>query len=318
MKQIPRSLARASVLLGTLGCLTACTHQALDLNAVNAFAATTAASEQSFSDIAADFYASCVRSHQMTFKNSPVADRDCAQSKADSKSWGDANEIVISYVKALGDLAGGTSTTSDYGIPALSTQLTTSGVVNTTQAQAIQTFATDAVNVIFAAERREALADKMGQANASLKTVLDMLKVIGSNYYAKNQLGFEQDQLRDFFTYNLVPPKTLGLQQIQLFEYKADYARLQVDLSNKVDASAAYVSALGTIGDTHDQLLQSVRSQNLGAAVAAQAAAIKQLVPDIITLQRAFHPQQVFPQPTVPPVPPLPQVGNGADNAHNR
>ncbi|HYK52229.1 MAG TPA: hypothetical protein VEV38_01700 [Candidatus Eremiobacteraceae bacterium] len=313
MRHISLPLVRAGVLLVTCGFLTACAHQALDLDAVNAFATTTAEAEQSFSDIAADFYASCVRSHQMSFKSAPVVDPDCTQSKADSKSWADANEIVISYVKALGDLAGGSSTTSDYGIPALSTQLTTSGVLNTTQTQAVQTFATDAVNVILAAERREALAGKMQQANASLKSVLDTLKTIASTYYVKNQLGFEHDQLVDFFGYNLVAPKKLGLEQIQLFEYKADYAQLQVALSNKVDASAAYVSALGTIGDTHDQLLQSVQSQNLGAAVAAQAAAINQLVPDLITLQRAFQPVTFQPVP----FPPVRTVVPGGANAYN-
>ena len=283
-----RNLLRAAVSLAILTLLSACAHQALDLNAINGFSSTAAASEQSFADIAADFYASCVRSHQFVYTSGPVPDPDCSESQADSKSWSDANEIVISYIKALGDLAGGTATTSDYGLPALSSQLSTSKILNDPQAQAIKTFATDAVNVIFAAERREVLADKMQHADGSLKTAIDTLKAVAS-HYSNTQLGFEQDQLNSFFQHNLVHPKKLGLQQIQLFEYRSDYGKLRIELNNRLNAAKAYASALDTIGQTHTQLLQSVQTHNLGSAIAAEAAAIKQIAPDLIALQKAFH-----------------------------
>lgn len=292
MPSPPRNAtALRTVLVGTIALsltLNGC-RQNVNLQAVADYAKTVTASDSAFQQIALDYAGTCYRTRNLQIANAspPV---DCSGADKDATNWAALNEIVITYAKALGDLAGGNAASTDYGIPALADQIKTTTLFNDTQASAAKTFAKDAVNVILAGERQAALADGMQAADTALQQNVDTLKTLATQHYLVD-LKVENGQMNSLFNQNLNAIHVrYGLGRLEALQYRDEWDRRKKLVSDRQGAVAAYVDELDIIAKTHHQFVTAVQSGSLADAIQASRASLQTIAIDLRTLYQAFKP----------------------------
>jgi|GEM_PF-6275795 len=313
--------------------LTGC-RQNVDLSAVQALAQEVGSSSDSFAMLANDFYGSCVRQYNWRWsaalsraKIEPIS-QACAASQNASQQWQDANLIVIEYVQALGSLAGGGDSQTDFGIPGLVQSINgvTNSGLNQAQTKAISDAATSIVTDIFNIRRRNELATYIPQANTHISNLIDTLEQIARTNYGL-QLDLEQESIDHFFVAVVAPPGAapqpvsaptieelhrrlneslkrrasnrvmrnalfdraiLDIDRVQVLTLRREYEKERSATDERRKAIAAYVGALETIRGVHEQLTASITSNSQGDVRRIVQAYIDEYGPQVHAIQAAF------------------------------
>jgi hypothetical protein len=320
--------------------LTGC-RQNVDLSAVRALADQVGSSSDAFATLANDFYGSCIRTYNWKWSaalsraNMQTLSQECDTSQGAARQWQDANLIVIEYVQALGSLAGGGDSQTDFGIPTLVQSI--SGTAHTglrnDQTKAISDAATSIVTDIFNIRRRNELATYIPQANAHLSAIIDKLEDVAQTNY-NTQLNLEQDAIDRFFV-AVAPPvggapqpvaaptleqlqarlaqsakrrssnrdmrnalfdrAIVDIDRVQILALRREYQKQRAATDERRKAIAAYVSSLETIRGVHQQLTASIASNTRGDVRAIVQAYIDKYGPEVRAIQTAFSSQGATP-----------------------
>lgn len=271
--------------------LTAC-RQPVDLQAVQTFAKTADDLATVSSVMTPDFYASCIRrvareaSNQVIREPSPSEQeiKKCSEQDTVSQQWANANDVLVQYVRGLGELAGASAQSQDYGLPNLATQAKAAGIFTQPQADAVKTFANDALNVIFANRRKAGVAEALSQADSALGAHVAVVDVVADKY--DDQLHTEADQLDRFYHNNLVRIPVTGLARIEAVKDRQEWADLRKTLAERRSAVVKYKGVLQTIKDDHHAL--TTPQVSVGATLQNITAQLNQLVPDIQAIIAAY------------------------------
>jgi hypothetical protein len=316
-------------------------RQNVDLSAVRALADQVGSSSDAFATLANDFYGSCIRTYNWKWSAAlsrasmqPLA-QECDTSQTAARQWQDANLIVIEYVQALGSLAGGGDSGTDFGIPTLVQSIsgTTHAGLTGDQTKAISDAATSIVTDIFNIRRRNELAKYIPQANAHLSSIIDKLEDVAQTNY-NTQLNLEQDAIDRFFV-SVAPPAggamqpvaaptieqlqarlaqsvkrrssntimrnamfdraMLDIDRVQILTLRHEYEKQRAAADERRKAIGAYVSALETIRAVHQQLTASIASNTQGDIRAIVQAYIDKYGPEVRAIQTAFSSQGTTP-----------------------
>jgi hypothetical protein len=181
-------------------------NQSVDLDAIKTLANATAASADSYNSLSGDFQSSCIRAYEWewagarTHSRFPSLDSACGANQRAAVQWRDANLVVLSYVRALGSLAGGNDTKSDFGIPNLIDKINSGAGTGMSKAQssAISTAATAIVTDIFNIRRRNEISKYAPKANADLDSLIAALEQVATTNYS-TQLDLETDAIDHFY-----------------------------------------------------------------------------------------------------------------------
>ncbi len=325
----------AVAIISTAALLTGC-QQNVDLPGVNAFAQSVGASSGAFSSIAGDFYSSCIREYDwawaqaLSHRRTKSLDEFCSAQQKAAQQWQQANLVVIEYVQALGNTAGGSDTQTDFGIPDLVSSINgiTGSGLSDTQIKAVSTSGTSIVTDIFNLRRRKEIARYAPQANQDLDALIATLEDIAKTNYSR-QLDLEQDAVDRFYsavvptagpTTTDVLPTVQGLQKrlalsdkrstnsqqlrsvlfdrvlvdfdrTQILALKQNYVTDRQGISDKRKAISIYVSALESIRKTHSQLVAAIESNSPGDVGKIAQAYIDEYGPEIKALENAFIPR---------------------------
>jgi hypothetical protein len=312
------AVALATILGGTAGC-----KQNVNLSAVTAFSEATSASAPAFAQLSGDFYSSCVRQFNWRWARSAVhyssesGASSCATSETASQQWQAANVTLVEYVQALGNVAGGSGATPDYGLSSLTASINplTKSKLTNDEVTAIAAAGTALTTALFDVRRRSVIADDALKANKSLDELISTLKVVARNNYAF-QLDGEQLELDRFFSSVVplataapqtstakTPPKlakaidprwivvnrALGnINSVQVLTLKQDYLGYRAGIDAKRTSIAAYIAALDAIEKAHTKLTQSIASHSTADVSSIVQAYSDEFAPQIKTIESAF------------------------------
>jgi hypothetical protein len=275
--------------------LTACNQNA-DLDAIKQLASTTQASADSYSALANDYYVSCTRRYEwewaaaLSYRGIQPLSVACQSDKLTSTQWEDANLVLLSYVAALGALAGGGDSQTDYGIPKLIDSINSaSGSLSSSIVSTISSLGQSLVTDLINMRRRDEIATYAPKANKDLDQLIGVLEDVGKTNYTK-QLTLESDGLNHFFQLGISEqrstraPSQLSEEQVSLRDrYRS--ARQQLDAHS--DGVGAYVNSLEAIKNTHSALVASVESNSTADVGKIIQFYVDQLAPDIQELNRS-------------------------------
>lgn len=309
-----RKIISALALFVLVGC-----RQNIDLEAIRSLAATTAAASDAYTAISLDFYSSCVRAYEWDRAGSlkpaalPKLADACSLNQTASQQWENANLVVLQYVRALGDLAGGSDTGNDFGIPALASSISgaTKSSLDPSQVTSMANLATSLVTDIYNIRRRNAIATVAPKADSDLQQLIGVLEKIAQNNYS-NQLDFETDAIEDFYrpvvanppgttgrvphtvhpaSANTYPPLVLetlrDVDRVQRLRLRKEYRVDRAAVDDRRKAIDAYVSSLETIKSAHSAILTAIQSGGIEAASGIIQGYVSQLGPQIATLRKA-------------------------------
>ena len=262
MRQQLRALGPSIIAILAVLLLGACGNTS-KLDAARALAQTATIYEPEFSAIAADYYASCVRTYNWTFGVTPDQDKLkfqspaewCADAYAAAQQWQKTNAVLLSYLKGLGALAGGQG--NDYGIPALVNDI--AALNNTTKwfdlspdaANGIASFGAWVTQAYFAGKRASALGTVVPGADPYVQNIVRALQGVATNHYGAQYLWLELHAVDLFYDqYLLNPPSapnTLSAREQWINDRQAVAARYA--------GISAYVDALDRIAKAHTALV---------------------------------------------------------------
>lgn len=325
--------APSFLILGFLVFLTSC-KQSVDLDALKTLATTTAASADSYSALSADFYTSCVRMWNWQWiaarshARFPSLDDACGTNQIASHQWQAANLVLLSYIRALGALAGGNDNNSDFGIPKLIEAVNGTGQgLSSAQSTAISNAATAIVADIYNLRRRAAISETAPKAQSDLNALASALQAVAKVNYS-TQLDLETDAIDHF--YAPVSPEAVGIgpsptaigaihelrsraksekrvsvengalnmrslnatlsdfDKVQLLTLRDQYRRDRAAVQERRSAINAYVRSLQAINATHQNLVDAIANNRPADIAKIVQAYIDEFAPDIRAIDAAF------------------------------
>ncbi len=288
-----------------------------DLAMVQKYAETTAAAAGSFDAVAADYGQTCVRANEyemaprempfVAFTLAPgyaVAGsppdqtpanmlQTCAGAIAIGADWSRHNAVVLGYVQALGAIA---SVDNAPSFQPLGNALVAPGLLSQPQSDAFSSLANHIANFFIVQTQQRDIAALVVQVDPDLKTAIDSLKIVASNYSVK--LSTEYDVTFGFYN-GLIrseigsrPPAQgklpLKLKERILRQRAAMIAALRA-INAKRAASIAYAKALDSIYATHEQLKNSSEHPSTDDLVKAVEQNLATFAGDIATIQQAVR-----------------------------
>jgi hypothetical protein len=294
-------------------------NQSVDLSAVTKLAATTATSASSFAALSQDLETSCTRTYEWewvaarSYDGFQSAQQVCAADKGAAAQWQAANIVLLSYIRALGALAGGNDTESDYGIPGLVSGISsvTHSSLSSTQVSGISSVATSLVTDIYNIRRRDEIAKYAPAADKDLDALVAVLEDVAKENYAA-QLGFETDSINNFYrpvvgvavpsfdasgqsapsshssSLPVIETKALtNLDKVQLLQLRDHYKIDRDAIDVRRSGIGAYVAALEAIKNAHTALVESIVSSKSSDVAKIVQSYIDQLGPSIQQLNKA-------------------------------
>jgi hypothetical protein len=278
--------------------LTAC-KQAVDLDAVQTLATSVQSSEAGFAAIANDFAQSCYRDYSWraatALDPSQLASMSttCAANTAAAQQWQNANSVVVSYILALGNLAGRSDNAGDFGISDLATNLAElqisagSKFFSDAQVTSLTQLSSQIVSDIFAVRRRSEIAELAPKADLALQAYLSVLQTAAQKNYAK-QLGLERDTVQKAFRISGAAAIRTPGEQAAYVQTRTDFQAQLADLGAKEAAIGSYVAVLSDIGKAHGKLVASIASNDPSQITAIVRAYFNAYQSDIVALRSAF------------------------------
>lgn len=313
-----RLFSWAAACLMSFGC-----RQSVDLDSVRTLAATTSASADSYAALTEDFYSSCVRVYDWEWAAArshagfPSLTDSCGDNREAANQWQNANLVVLSYIRALGALAGGSDTQTDYGIPKLIDGINsvTGSSLSKGQVSSISTAATNIVTDMYNIRRRNAIATYAPKANDDLDALITVLEGVARTNYSK-QLDFETDAVNNFYkpvapvVPNGMAPAPQGgtskepmrrgawppvvisaigdVGKVQLLELRDRYRADKAAVDQRRSAIDAYVLSLEALKTAHKGLVDTIQSNSIGDVAKIVQAYVDQFRPDVESIDRAF------------------------------
>jgi len=270
------------------------------LDAVRTFAQNAITAQPAFTAIAADFYASCVRTYYWASGAGETTDtlmNWCGTGTNPPKHaleamqlWQKTNSVLLSYISGLGALAGGQGSASDYGIPQFTTEITqlahvTNNQTDVAAANAVSKFSDWIISSYFAERRREELTKVTAEADQYVQSLTASLSDIATKRYG-DQLFLEAQELDSFYA-KYLPPSTAGAVSpqpqpalsnpvliVDVLAYRQQWIRDRQTLAERYEAIDAYVDALDKIAKGHSGLVKALQASRLSnPAVAGQLLA---------------------------------------------
>lgn len=173
-----------------------------------------------FPEIANDVYQSCLRTADLTLLNTPTStsgeiDRDRQATKrickgnpaAATKALKDANQIILDYLEALGELAANDLTNFDPQLDSIGTSLQGLPGLNEGEKKEAVGAGTAIAKFLFRAAtdgyRREQLKQAVTTANAPLQTLVTALAKAVSQHYINGLLKTEQLAVNNYYSFYL-------------------------------------------------------------------------------------------------------------------
>jgi hypothetical protein len=218
-----------AALTGSIACtqLSGCGARPIDLAAIQEYAKTTAAASTSFDSIADDYYQTCLRRREYaepataggqalsktlpSRPEPPVArspgatpqaaniggDASCQESSSLAYRWQQENDVVVGYVRAIGDVAGVDTAPQNFGD--LASSLKSAGAIDSdATATAAGNLATALVSALISARQRAAVRQIVQSAHDNgLSTLISGLQFTASQY--KGQLDREHDAVASYY-----------------------------------------------------------------------------------------------------------------------
>ena len=263
---------------------------AVDLQAVQAYAKTTADARASFATVAADFSASCLRRRELTLRNadlpfslvdlapaytavpapSPAAtpalgsfnDSRCIGAQSVSAEWDKRNKIFLGYIQALGAIAG---VDAQPTFEPLGDALVNGQIISQVQDTAFVNLAKTIAGIALAGEQRDAIAKTVTGVDGSLHTAIDSLKIVDDAY--GQELNAEFNDTFNF--YNSLIRAEIGSNpdaltmtvKNQIYGQRQIYAASLQAVNDRRASTIGYARVLEGIGKTHDQLVQAARQK---------------------------------------------------------
>ena len=312
---------RAACVLLCVGTLASC-KQSVDLDAIQKLAASTAAAGDSYSALSNELYASCVREYEwewagaLSHRDFPHLSDVCHANRVAADQWQTANLVVLSYVRALGSLAGGDDTQTDYGIPHLVDAInsaTGSSLDQDKQLKPITSLSTSIAKDIFNIRRRNEIAVYAPQADKDLSALIAVLEDVASTNYSK-QLDLETDAINNFYksvvplsvegklpaarprmhkddlvSSRIVNQTLLNVDRVQLLTLRDRYRTDRDAVDTRRGSIDAYVQSLEAIKGAHSALVASIQANDVGSVRRIVQAYIDQLRPDIERLRHSTN-----------------------------
>jgi hypothetical protein len=207
--------------------LSGCGVHPIDLAAIQQYAKTTAAASTSFDSIADDYYQTCLRRREYaqpaTVGGQPLSsklpsrpappgapspgatppsvkiagDASCQDYSTIAYRWQQENDVVVGYVRAIGDVAGVDTTPQNLGD--LAASLKNAGAIGSdATATAAGNLASAIVSAVLAAKQRNAVRDIVQRAHDNgLGQLVSGLRFNAVQY--KLQLGLEHEAVASFY-----------------------------------------------------------------------------------------------------------------------
>jgi hypothetical protein len=307
------------VLMACMAAVTTGCKQSVDLSAVRSLSVAAASAQASFHTLADDYYASCLRqvdwsqaagkltiatvkkkgtTHATTTPRVTITDvpppksvdTSCTDSLEASKEWKDVNDAVLGYFIALGDVAGtGSSTTNDYGLPALASQLTAAKLfpADSNKATGLVSGIQGLINGFFDAERSNDIASFAPKADGDLAGVIEDLKAAATDNYEDIVLFEEQRSIDYFFEDNFAAAGPTA-DPIAMLKYRQDWKSESEQLDKRKVAAESYVGALEKLESAHHAIVEAIQDNDLREAISVIKTKVAALRPDLDAIDKAF------------------------------
>jgi len=284
--------------LGLVLCLTltACT-QAVDLDAIRSFTASITASEPALSAMADDFYASCLRlQYWKSVNTNPlevIDEKACAPHRNATEQWRKTNQIILSYVRALGELAGGSESAAGPGIKQLASELSTLSsqkLFSQGDVEKLGEVGDRLAGYINQARRRDEIAKFADRADKDVQLlVLTLRAAVEKNY--TDALNLEIGQLDSFYRDNIIKlPSDFGVARFERLNYVDAWVKARDAVQSRKNAIPAYLAILDNIGKTHAGLVKSIRDNKAGDIKTSVQTFLSIFGPAISILARVYWP----------------------------
>lgn len=218
-----------------------------------------------------------------------AAELDCDGNAQASTQWQIWNQILVSYIAALGNIAGGSKDDADFGVGQLANSLQKSKLLtNQGQVDALSKAANDAIGALFAARRRGEIAKfAAGPGNAFITTYIPVLQRVATDDYRKNMLFKEEQALDAFFNDNLLSTK-VGIEALSALTYVSQWTTYRTALDQRKQAAVAYVKSLDEIKHAHDELVAAIANNKTNEVARIIQVHLNQFGPDITAINKAF------------------------------
>lgn len=241
-------------------------------------------SSQILSKLSPDVMAAFNLSPALATQNSEA--HACDLEQGASRAWVDANNIIIAYFVALGKLAGGAPAADSYGVKALASDIAVSKALSSARATSIGNFANDAIDQVYAAKRRGALAAFIPLADESLGNAIKLVESLATDDYT-NALSRERVVANRFFRRNLELAQP-GEQAFEVLSYADTWSQRMKALDDRVGAVQSYKKAWETLRSGHAKLLAAISNNDSKSALAIAQGIYDAMAPDISALKKAF------------------------------
>ena len=224
-----------------------------------------------------------------TSKKSIVAELSCDGNQAASAQWQIWNQLLVSYIAALGNVAGGSKDDADFGMNQLTKSLQGTKLLATqAQSDALSKAANDVVGAMFEARRKGEIAKfAAGPGQAFIDTYVDRLQAVAKKDYQDAMLGSEEQALNAFFTDNLFSTR-LGIETLSAVTYVSQWSTYRSALDQRKQATAAYVKSLGEIKHAHNELVQAIINNKTSEVARIVQTHLNEFGPDIAAINKAF------------------------------
>jgi len=275
--KLPKTLLLSIALL-----LSSCGVQ--DIASVQAFAALANQANEKYPSLVADFYNSCVRAAEFDTDVIPIR-RDiearCDRYQELRPGLLAINQVLESYIRALGNLASNETIVFDAEFQSLGNGVESLPGVQPQQADAVINLINFLVSASVDNYRREKLADVIEISNSDLQITLQTQKGIFSSDY-KRLLLIESDTIDDFYRQKMLQ---LQANPEELLNIRRQWQEEKVSVNQRLRAANDYLQILDQLGQAHQELYDNrnrLDSASLGQLMLQYTYKLKPLIESLV------------------------------------
>jgi hypothetical protein len=265
-----------------------------DPSAVGRFASVGKAADESFSSLAKDFTDSCLRGERYRLLGEWQSDigtleaeaaRSCKKHARAAKRVNGAHRVLIRYLSALGELAGGDLVSYDDSIGELAGSLEDADMLGDEGVDAVTKVCAVLMDAAAGKWRRRELGSAIERANADVRALAEALRGVVEEDYARI-LDDESEAARKFYLGKL---REHGNEEplASVLVY-AKWEEEEAVIEGKRKAAEAYVKVLDKIIEGHQDLYDrrdKLDSKETRKLVLKHVTAIEDLLSEV---QQAF------------------------------
>ena len=229
------------------------------------FGLTSAVIQDSSAKMAEDIYQSCLRQAKYipfgglseAIEKREEEEKNCAQELPSVEAVTNANLVLISYVRAIGQLASNDTVSFEKDLDALENSFknlnTTSIALKEDQVSAGLKIARFIFNEFIAQFQRENLQDAILCTNQPIQEYVPGLVSIVEKFYIDGILQIERLNI-DRYYQKFTPTSEQSSQLLALFTLEQSYIKEVDALNKRKEAADAYIEILKQTAQTHQKL----------------------------------------------------------------